>query len=95
MASSRLLYAGMYDVADDKRRRQLFYLLRAYGVHSQFSVFECWLDAVSRTQLLAQMMDLIDPDEDRVALARLPQTTDSQLLGLAKPALNENFLYIG
>ena len=95
MSSSRLLYAGMYDVSDDRRRRQLFNLLRAYGVHSQYSVYECWLDAVSRRQLLAQMQDLIDPETDRVALAWLPQSTDSLLLGQAKPVLNENFLYIG
>ncbi len=95
MGSSRLLYAGMYDVADDYRRRQLFYLLRAYGVHGQYSLFECWLDAVGRTQLLDQLQDLIDPKEDRVALARIPHPTDVQLFGQAQPAAHENFLYIG
>lgn len=33
-----------YDIGDDRRRRNLFNLLRAYGEPLQQSVFLCWLD---------------------------------------------------
>ncbi|MEK7751294.1 MAG: CRISPR-associated endonuclease Cas2, partial [Acidobacteriota bacterium] len=36
-------YLVSYDIADDKRLRQVFKTMRAYGDHLQFSVFECQL----------------------------------------------------
>lgn len=41
----RSSYLVCYDVADDKRLRRVFKLMRGFGDHLQFSVFECQFTA--------------------------------------------------
>ena len=62
----RLLYVVTYDIADDKRLRRVFNLMRGYGDHVQYSVFRCELSDVERTELMIRLADIIKHDEDQV-----------------------------
>jgi CRISPR-associated protein Cas2 len=65
------LYVVTYDIADDKRWRQVFKLMHGYGEWMQLSVFQCRLTQarfVEMQQLLTAAMSL---SEDHVLLIDL------------------------
>lgn len=55
-----------YDVVDDKRRTRVLKLLKGYGTHVQYSVFECELTTQQIAQVGAQLRQIIDPHTDSV-----------------------------
>jgi len=65
-----LFYLIIYDVPDtkagNKRRTRLHKLLSGYGKWMQYSVFECFLDAMQFTSLQISIEKLIKPEEDSV-----------------------------
>ena len=40
----RTTYLVCYDICDDKRLKKVFKVMRNYGDHLQYSVFECPVD---------------------------------------------------
>ncbi len=70
-----------YDVVDNRRRNRIFKVLKNYGRHVQFSLFECDLRSEDFRQLRLRLGRLIDLDEDslrfyfldRVAVSRIEQ----------------------
>ena len=44
-----------YDIADPKRLRQVFKIMRGWGDHLQYSVFECQLTKVDTARLRTQL----------------------------------------
>ncbi|MEI8305984.1 MAG: CRISPR-associated endonuclease Cas2 [Chloroflexales bacterium] len=60
-----------YDVVVDKRRTKVMKLLKGYGTHVQYSVFELDLDAQEFTTLGRKLRDLIDLNTDSVRCYRL------------------------
>ena len=64
-------YIVTYDISSDERRTTLFKLLRGYGQHLQFSVFQCDLTDRARATLVARMHGVIDLDEDQVLVINL------------------------
>lgn len=42
----RTSYLICYDICDDKRLRKVFQVMRGFGDHLQYSVFECQLTAM-------------------------------------------------
>lgn len=60
-----------YDVVEDKRRTKVLKLLKGYGTHVQYSVFECDLDEGQLGQLKAELLVLVDPNTDSVRLYQL------------------------
>jgi len=48
----RRLYIIMYDIADDKRLRLVFKIMRGYGDHLQYSVFRCELSKREKFELI-------------------------------------------
>lgn len=60
------LYIITYDIADDRRRRDVFDYLRSWGNHLQFSVFRCELSARQLAELSAKVHDLVHDREDQV-----------------------------
>lgn len=50
-------YLVSYDISDDKRLRRVFKKMKAFGLHLQYSVFECELSA----REVAIMKSAIDP----------------------------------
>lgn len=55
-----------YDIADDRRRRRIFKLMKDYGVRVQYSVFECLLDEALLRELRDKVRGLMNRTEDGV-----------------------------
>jgi CRISPR-associated protein Cas2 len=60
-----------YDVADPKRWRQLFRVMKKYGEHWQYSVFFCRLRAIERTKLEIELRKILHEEHDRAFLCDL------------------------
>jgi CRISPR-associated protein Cas2 len=83
--SQRRLHITAYDIANDCRRRAAHRIARSYATGWQKSVFECFLDAAERSQLIAGMDEVIDVAEDRVFVVQLDPR--SLVLGLGRAQL--------
>jgi CRISPR-associated protein Cas2 len=84
----RTSYIVSYDIADDKRLRQVFKTMRAYGDHLQFSVFECQLTPLDLVNLRAELGKIIHHDEDQVLFIDLGPAEgrgDRVITALGKP----------
>lgn len=55
-----------YDIPDDKRRTKVCKLMKNYGSHTQYSVFECDLKRRDYQELRQRLGKLIDKNEDKV-----------------------------
>lgn len=93
--AERSLHIACYDVSDPKRLRQALRVLRDYATGGQKSVFECYLTASEKAELVGRMADLIDPDEDRFLLMRLDARRPTRTLGVALLPADPAFFYIG
>ena len=67
----RTSYLVTYDITDDKRLRKVFQLMRGFGDHLQYSVFECQLTAADLVRLRAQLAEIIHLREDQVLFVDL------------------------
>jgi len=67
----RTSYLVCYDICDDKRLRKVFQLMRGYGDHLQYSVFECQLTATDLVRLRAALAAIIHHVEDQVLFVNL------------------------
>jgi CRISPR-associated protein Cas2 len=56
----------VYDISVDRRRTKLHTALLDFGTPAQYSVFECWLTAARRKQMLAKIRKIIRPRKDHV-----------------------------
>ncbi|MEH2467279.1 CRISPR-associated endonuclease Cas2 [Nostoc sp.] len=67
-----LFYLIIYDLPDsknaNKRRTKLHKMLSGYGTWTQYSVFECFLNAVQFVKLKTQVENLIKPAGDSVRI---------------------------
>jgi len=85
---SRRRFLVAYDVADDRRRTQIFKTLYAYGDHAQYSVFFCELDAQELAELRGKLRRAMHDTEDQIMLLDLGPSTnplDTGLECLGKP----------
>jgi len=67
MADERL-YIVTYDIADPKRWRRVFRLMKGYGRWLQLSVFQCRLTPRRRQELAAALDDAVHHHEDHVLI---------------------------
>lgn len=67
----RQVYLVSYDIADAKRLRRVFKLLKGFGDPIQYSVFRCALTAASHVKLLERLTEEIHHREDQVVLIDL------------------------
>lgn len=58
-----------YDVADQKRLRTVFNLMKGYGDHLQLSVFICELSLKEKAILLWRLEEIINHNEDSIIIA--------------------------
>lgn len=63
---ARAAYIVCYDVADDRRRTQIYETCRGYGERIQYSVFRCHLSPTERVQMEARLRELLHHHEDQV-----------------------------
>ncbi len=85
------LYAITYDIPNDRRRTKVAKLLKRYGKHVQYSVFELDVNKKLLERALAELREMIDEEEDSVfvyALAAAP----ARLTGELQMAEKEGFV---
>ena len=93
--TKRVLYIAAYDVSEPARLRKVHHVVKRFATGGQKSVFECFLTPAEREELLVDVRELLDEDEDRMALLRVEQRTRPMLLGIAVPASDPDFYYVG
>lgn len=84
----RTIYLVCYDISNDKRLRKVFQLMRGYGDHLQYSVFECALSPPDFVRLRGELAAIIHHDEDQVlfvALGPAEGRGDRVITALGKP----------
>lgn len=80
-----------YDICDDKRLRKVFTVMRGYGDHLQYSVFECQLTAADLVRLRAELSAIIHHREDQVLFVDLGPAEgrgDRVITALGRPYTN-------
>ena len=93
--STRDFYLAAYDVADDGRLAAALHIVRGYATGGQKSVYECFLSRGERSELVHEMSLLLDEEDDRFMLLRLDPRARSFSLGLARPAADPDYFYLG
>ena len=72
-----------YDVPETKRRTQIMKLLKNFGRHAQFSVFECDLTPAQLDDLRRRLRAVIHPPTDNVRLYFLAEDDVNRIETLA------------
>lgn len=67
----RTIYLVCYDICDAKRLRMVFQVMRGYGDHLQYSVFECALTPTDLIKLRTVLGGIINHAEDQVLFVSL------------------------
>ena len=65
-AEETTLYIIAYDIPDDKRRTKIHKVLCGYGVWTQYSLFECWLNRRQILELRVKLARHIHEQRDSV-----------------------------
>jgi CRISPR-associated protein Cas2 len=84
-------YLICYDICDDKRLRKVFQVMRGYGDHLQYSVFECQLTPTDLVRLRADLAKIIHHGDDQVLFVDLGPSEgrgDRVITALGKPYTN-------
>lgn len=80
--AERRHYLVSYDIADDKRRNEVFRTLHGFGDHAQYSVFFCELNGRELSQLRGRLRGAIHHREDQIMIVDLGRTQRPLLEGL-------------
>jgi CRISPR-associated protein Cas2 len=70
-SSAERFYIVTYDIADQKRWRRVFRLMKGHGRWLQLSVFQCRLTPRRRAEMAARLERWIKRDEDHVLIIDL------------------------
>jgi CRISPR-associated protein Cas2 len=86
-----------YDVTDDKRRTRVLKLLKGYGTHVQYSVFECDLTAQQLAQVDRDLRQIIDRHTDSVRCYLLDAAAVKriQVLGIGQVSSDPIYYLVG
>lgn len=60
----RSSYLVCYDISDDKRLKKIFKLMRGFGDHLQYSVFECQFTPADLVRCRESLRAIIKHTED-------------------------------
>jgi CRISPR-associated protein Cas2 len=85
-----------YDVVEDRRRAKVLKLLKGYGTHVQYSVFECDLQPLQLEQIGRKLTALIDLTTDSVRCYLLDQdaVTRIQILGIGQVSVDPLYYFV-
>jgi len=92
--SRATLYVIAYDIPDDKRRTKIHKMLCGFGEWTQFSLFECFLDAKELVSLRAKLHDLVNPQEDSIRLYPLCSQCIASVETIGTKAPDQKIAYI-
>jgi CRISPR-associated protein Cas2 len=84
----RTSYLVCYDISDDKRLRKVFKVMRGFGDHLQYSVFECQLTPMDLVRCRNELSQIIHHEEDQVLFVDLGPAEgrgDRVITALGKP----------
>lgn len=84
----RTSYLVCYDICDDKRLRKVFKLMRGFGDHLQFSIFECQFTPSDLVRCREALRDVVNHKEDQVLFVNLGPADgrgDRVITALGKP----------
>lgn len=59
-------YIVTYDIRDPKRLRKVFKCCKGYGLHLQYSVFECDLTETERAAMESDLAEVLNLKDDQV-----------------------------
>jgi CRISPR-associated protein Cas2 len=66
MPEDTTLYIIAYDIPDDKRRAKVHKVLCGYGMWTQYSLFECWLNRRQILELRVKLGRHLNEQRDSV-----------------------------
>jgi CRISPR-associated protein Cas2 len=84
----RSSYLVCYDISDDKRLKKVFKLMRGFGDHLQYSVFECQFTPADLVRCRESLRPIIKHTEDQVLFVNLGPAEgrgDRVITALGKP----------
>ena len=93
--STRSLYIAVYDVCRPSRLRKVHQIVKAYATGGQKSAYECFLTPAERKRLFTDVCNVILHAEDRFALLRVEERSESVLRGIATRPADPQFYYVG
>ncbi len=88
------LYIVAYDIPNDKRRTKVHKALCGFGEWTQYSLFECFLDARELVRLRAMLDDLLKPQEDSVRIYPLCEACKDAVQTIGSKPPEEKLTYI-
>jgi len=71
MSRGPRLWLVCYDIADPKRLRRVYRLMRGFGDHVQFSVFRCQLSDLRQAELEGRLIEVLKPSEYQILFVPL------------------------
>ena len=92
--SKATLYVIAYDIPNDRRRTKVHKTLCGFGEWTQYSLFECFLEAKELVQLRAKLQALLDPDQDSVRLYPLSAECCEKVETIGSPAPAPRIIYL-
>ena len=84
MQTTRHKYLIAYDIADSKRLHRAHKKVEAFAIGGQKSFYECWLTEHEMGQFKQDVNALIEPEDDRVFIFRIPDNIEPMLFGKAE-----------
>ncbi|MFA5631708.1 MAG: CRISPR-associated endonuclease Cas2 [Porticoccaceae bacterium] len=91
----RTLHIAAYDICNARRLRKALYVLKDFACGGQKSVFECYLHAAEKQELLNRVEQILDLDEDRFLVVPIPGGKTVHVLGTAVMPCDPAFFYVG
>ena len=82
--SQKALVLVIYDISDDKKRRELVKYLQSYGCRVQKSAFECIMTKKLYKSLVKDMKKYVDPKTDSIRIYKLNRDNEILNFGINK-----------
>ena len=87
----RRRYLITYDVADDKRRMNIFKALRNRGDHVQYSVFICELNEREYASLRGELKEYVNHNQDQVLILDLGLADNTLEIGQGLDCIGQGY----
>jgi CRISPR-associated protein Cas2 len=91
---STTLFVIAYDIPNDKRRTKVHKVLCGFGDWTQYSMFECFLDAKELVLLRSKLDHILNPSEDSVRIYPLCNSCLERVETIGGFAPEEKLTYI-